>query len=86
MRNFGSCKTTKYEATVYIKGTKKQANERLAAGQQVWGVEFNMYEDQSRLLTTMPDGTVIKFWEKMSGGSPVAKSSGTWLPGKGKIV
>ncbi len=72
--------------TVYIKGTKKQANERLAAGQQIWGVEYNMYEGQSRLLTTMPDGTVIKFWEKMSGGSPIAKSYGNWRPAKNKVA
>ena len=72
--------------TIYIKGSKKQANERLAKGEQVYGVQYEMFNCSDRLLNTMPDGTVIKFWEKMSGGSPIAKSYGNWRPAKNKIV
>jgi hypothetical protein len=72
--------------TIYVKGTKKQANERLASGLHVEG---HIYEICGRIairLANASDGAVIKFWEKMSGDSPIAKSYGNWRPAKNKIV
>jgi len=72
--------------TVYIKGTKKQANEQLAKGERVTGVKYDMSSETPVILDRQPDGTVIKFWEKMSGGNPIAKSYGNWRPAKNKIA
>jgi len=72
--------------TIYIKGTKKQANERLVKSARVTAIKYDMFDASTVYLDTMPDGTVIKFWEKMSGGNPIAKSYGNWRPSKNKIV
>jgi len=72
--------------TVYIKGSKKQANEKLAAGQEVSCQSFSMFGDNYSRLSACPDGTVIKFYDKLVGGSPYAKSYGNWRPAKRKIV
>jgi hypothetical protein len=72
--------------TIYIRGTKKAANEQLAAGKQMYGIEYSLYAETDRLLTAMPDGTVIKFWTKRAGGTPIAASYGNWRPAKNKIV
>lgn len=73
--------------TVYIKGTKKAANERLVKGFSVAGTEYTPYDSHPRNITEMPDGTVIKFWEKTDHcGTPIAKSYGNWKPSKNKIV
>jgi hypothetical protein len=72
--------------TVYIKGTKRQTNERLAKGERVTGVKYDMFSETPVILDHQPDGTVIKFWEKMSSGNPIAKSYGNWRPAKNKIV
>ena len=72
--------------TVYIKGTKKQANEQLASGGIVRAVKYDLEGSTCVSLYEMPDGTVVKFWEKVSGGSPIAKSYGNWRPAKNKIA
>ncbi len=72
--------------TIYIQGTKKAANERLAKGESVIGTEYSMFDVARRDLRSMPDGTVIKFFTKMVQGSPYAASYGNWRPSKGKIV
>ncbi len=79
--------------TVYIKGTKKQANEtlallmqRMSAAGQLECVEYSIYGQDQKLLASYPDGTVIKFWTKKSGGNPIVTSYGNWKPAKNKIV
>ena len=64
---------------VYVQAkSKKSINERLAAGQQVTAVEHKLGDETCHRLTELPKGTVIKVWEKLAGGSPYAKSYGTW--------
>lgn len=73
---------------LYIRAkSKKEINERLAAGDQVIGVNHSAFGGGGTYdLTTAPDGTTIAVWEKTApdffgdgtDGSPVAKSYGTW--------
>lgn len=72
--------------TIYIKGTKKQANEAIARGDRLYGDEFTMSIVHRRELKCMPDGTVIKFYDRFVDGNPVAKAYGNWRPAKNKIV
>lgn len=71
--------------TLYIKGSKKAANERLAAGEEVLGLEINLYGAACQRLKAMPDGTVIKFYTKIVQGNPYATSYGNWRPSVNKI-
>lgn len=72
--------------TLYIKGSKKFANEVLAAGGAVAGLQHTIFEISRHNLADMPDGTVIKFYDKIIQGNPVAKSYGNWRPAKNRIV
>ncbi len=71
--------------TLYIKGTKKEANEVLALGGQVHGYAYTPFDCVAHNLRMCADGTVIKFWLKKMGGSPIAKSYGVWAAKKGRI-
>lgn len=72
--------------TVYIKGSKKMANLQLADGQKLFGLKFDLYGSERVSLASMPDGTVIKFYDKFVGGNPYAKAYGNWRPARNKIV
>ena len=59
--------------------SKAEINRRLERGDQVFGVHYTPWDETDHLLNAhLPTGTVIKIWEKMSSGSPVAKAYGTW--------
>lgn len=73
-------------ATLYVQGTKKAVNERLARGETVWGEQFSMYGGEYKKLNDMADGTVIKFFTKLAHGSPYAQSYGNWKPAKKKVI
>lgn len=72
---------------LYVQAKSKKAiNERLAAGDQVLGVNHSMFGDGGTYdLANAADGTVVAVWEKLSGGSPYAKAYGTWDAKKGRI-
>lgn len=62
---------------VYIQGTKKAANDKLAAGQPVYATEYVfMGGDTSHNAADLPTGCVVKFFEKYVGGNPYAKAYG----------
>ena len=70
--------------TVYVRAKSKKAiNELLADGQTIWGKKYDIYGSdiygsESIQLHNMPKGTVVKVYEKVACGNPVAKSYGTW--------
>lgn len=73
--------------TIYIRGTKKEINEKLALGVAVYGVSYTPYDESTLSVKECPEGTVIKFWLKRDyAGTPIAKSYGNWKPAKNKIV
>ena len=73
--------------TVYIRGTKKQANEKLAASQRVPCDNYSLYGGPDHgHLAPFPDGTVVKFYTKVIAGNPYAVSGGNWRPARNKIV
>ncbi len=66
---------------VYVEATSKKAlNERLEDGESITGINHSMFGDGGSysLDADLPKDTIIAVWDKMSGGSPVAKSWGTW--------
>ena len=69
---------------VYIKGSKKQANEKLANGDTVSGIEFNFFNgDKWWKFADLPDGAVFKFYTKLDGaGTPIARAYGNKKGGK----
>jgi hypothetical protein len=74
---------------LYVKGkSKKEINERLAAGAAVYGENYSMFDGGGtyKLDGSLPDDTVIKVFEKTVGGSPYAKAYGTWNAAKNKIA
>lgn len=72
--------------TVYVYAkSKKAANEMLLAG-DVRCTEYTMVDQRPGFLNKQPNGTVIKIYEKMVGGSPYAKAYGTWNAEKKKIM
>lgn len=72
--------------TLYIKGTKKAANEALAAGQHVTGTNFSPFGDYGdHKLSSLKAEAVIKFYTKIVSGSPVAAAYGTYSPKTGRI-
>ena len=75
-------------STVYIHGTKKQANERLAAGQTVSCDNYSLFsgEPDRGHIQAYPVGTVVKFYTKVIDGNPYAKGYGNWHPLLNKIV
>lgn len=70
---------------LYVNGkSKKEINERIAAGKAVHGTNFSMFGGggEYNLDANLPEGTVIKVFEKYVSGSPYAKASGQWKKGK----
>lgn len=68
---------------LYVNAASKKAlNERLAAGAPVSGVNHAAHFDGGEscycLDERLPTGTTIAIYDKLSGGSPVAKSWGIW--------
>ena len=68
---------------LYVKAkSKKAVNELLKSGAKVNGVEYNMFNPNGyatyHTLNELPTGTTVAIFEKTSGGSPVAKSWGTY--------
>lgn len=71
---------------VYVKAkSKKEINRRLEAGETVVGVEHKLGDETIWPLTNLPDGAVIKVWDKMSMGSPYAHAYGNWNQRKGRV-
>jgi hypothetical protein len=66
--------------TIYVNAKSKKAiNDMLANGTTVIGTEYSLWEPVNHTLNSeLPNGTVIKVWEKLVGGSPYAKAYGTW--------
>jgi hypothetical protein len=64
--------------TVYIQGTKKEANLKLVTSKPVSGLKFGLSGPRVVYLDDMPGGTVIKFYEKMIQGNPYAVAYGQW--------
>jgi len=66
---------------IYVQAKSKKAiNEALTAKQKVYGTNYSMFGGGGRyeLNSDLPKGTVIKVFEKYSGGNPYAKAYGTW--------
>ena len=56
--------------TIYVKAkSKKEINERLANGEEVWGENFSIFGGGGLLALGAPgtDGAVIKVFEKYVG-------------------
>jgi ribosomal protein L2 len=70
----------------YVRGkSKKEINERLTQGEDVFGTNYSMFSGGGTFgLKEIPDGSTIKVYEKMVGGNPYAKAYGTWMKGKVK--
>jgi len=67
--------------TLYVKAKSKKAiNERLSEGRDVYGENYSFFAGAGiyKLDNQLASGTVIKVFEKYSGGSPYAKAYGTW--------
>jgi len=70
---------------VYVEAKSKAALiRRLATGEEISGYNYSMFggEGHYMLDDTLEDGTIIAIYSQMSGGSPVAKSWGTWTNGE----
>lgn len=62
--------------------SKKQVNELLAAGEWVQATEYKLGHSSSQALHTVPEGTLVKVYEKMVNGTPVAKAYGQMRDGR----
>jgi hypothetical protein len=66
---------------VYIKGSKKVANEKIAAGEQVSGIEYSMFNERyatPHTINECEEGTIVAFFTNTSDGIPISRSFGTW--------
>ncbi len=69
---------------IYVEAKSRASlNRRLDRGEEIIGQNYSMWRtgDEAQfpvLDRTLPTGTVIAIYSKMSMGSPVAKSWGTW--------
>lgn len=75
--------------TIYIQGTKVEANTRLKNNLPVPAREYNMLNETaySDIRAQLKENAVVKFWIKKDPvGNPIAKSYGNWVPNKGKII
>ncbi len=67
--------------TLYVQAKSKKAlNEQIAIGHVPTGENLSIFGGAGiyRLDHTLPEGTVIKIYEKLVGGIPYAKSYGVW--------
>jgi hypothetical protein len=72
---------------LYVKAqSKKHINERILAGQTVYGENFSMFGGGGAyaLDSSLPAGTIIAVFQKTVGGSPYATAFGTWSGSKVK--
>lgn len=60
--------------------SKKAVNDLLKAGESIRGYNYSIFGDGGMyfLTSALPAGTVIAIYEKLVGGTPYAKSYGTW--------
>ena len=73
--------------TIYIYGTKRRANERLAMGEDIVCENYSLFGGPDHAtIRPYPDGTVVKFFTKTVGGSPYVVSYGNWRPARNKIA
>ena len=69
--------------TVYIQAKSKAAiNRALVAGDKVVVTEYKLGTVTHHTFQNIPDGTVVKVFEKFVDGSPFAKSYGQVKNGK----
>lgn len=76
--------------TVYVRAKSKKAlNEALSQNDPVWDVvvaiEYTPWQERHRNLYDLPDGSVIKIYDKFVGGLPYAKAYGTWDAKKKRV-
>jgi hypothetical protein len=63
--------------TVYVRAkSKAELNREIAAGKLFECVEYTPFNTEVYDLERMPDGTVVKIYEKEVHGSPYAKAYG----------
>ncbi len=72
---------------MYIQGKSKAAvNRELKNGKTLIAYDFNAFTGDKQFPVSsdggIPDGTIIKVFEKYIYGNPVAKAYGTWKNGK----
>ncbi len=70
---------------VYIQGTKKGINNKIKAGDNCACdfVEYKLMMIMHYGFSSLPQGTVVKFWTKQDpSGTPIAKSYGQVKGGK----
>lgn len=66
-------------AEYYVRAkSKKAVNEMLAAGEEVYAIKYEMFNQDSIRLQDLPKGTVLRIFEKYVGDQPYAKAYGTW--------
>ncbi len=66
---------------LYVRAKSKKAiNERLEKGETVWGTNHSIFGGGGEyyLDGKLADGTVLAVYDKEVGGSPYAKTYGTW--------
>jgi hypothetical protein len=69
---------------VYVESkSKADLIRRLSAGEEITGYNYSIFGGGGHYMLddTLEDGTIIAIYSQMSGGSPVAKSWGTWTNG-----
>lgn len=74
--------------TVYVLGASKKAlNELLSLDESGYQrcTQYHFQGSEQLNLFNMPNGTVIKIYSKLVGGSPYAKAYGTWDAAKKRI-
>lgn len=74
--------------TIYVQAASKKAlNVLLAAGADPLGVVECMLETTTKPLREMPDGTVVKIFQKRDyHGTPIARTYGNVQRRLGKLV
>jgi hypothetical protein len=71
---------------VYVQGkSKAEINRRLEDGKVLVAVEHKLGNETKWPLNTLPDGTLVKVWEKEVNGSPYAKAYGRWNAKSGRL-
>lgn len=69
-------------STYYIHGSKASTKDAIRNGVPVYGENFSLFGGERLPWEKIPNGSVIKFYTKMIGGSPYAKSYGQKKDGK----